>query len=72
MMQWNAIILAGGRAARLGGIDKCGIEIGGRRLLDAALAATEGAAARVIVGPERRWARGPGSVPPGRCRRSGR
>ena len=42
MMQFNAIILAGGRAARLGGIDKCGIEIGGRRLLDAALAATDG------------------------------
>jgi molybdopterin-guanine dinucleotide biosynthesis protein A len=57
MMEWNAIILAGGRAARLGGIDKCAIEIGGRRLLDAALTATAGAAARVIVGPERRWAR---------------
>ncbi|HEY8319700.1 MAG TPA: NTP transferase domain-containing protein [Amnibacterium sp.] len=57
MMQWNAIILAGGRSVRLGGIDKCAIEVRGRRLLDAALAATEGAAARVIVGPERRWAR---------------
>jgi molybdopterin-guanine dinucleotide biosynthesis protein A len=57
MMEWNAIILAGGRAARLGGIDKCAIEIGGRRLLDAALAATTAASARVIVGPERRWAR---------------
>lgn len=57
MMEWNAIILAGGRAARLGGIDKCAIEIGGRRLLDAALAATERASARVVVGPERTWAR---------------
>lgn len=55
MMEWNAIILAGGRAARLGGIDKCAIEIGGRRLLDAALAATSGASARVLVGPERSW-----------------
>ena len=52
-MEWNAIILAGGRSARLGGIDKCAITIGGRRLLDAAIAATEGAASRVIVGPER-------------------
>src|SRR4051794_39451006 len=57
-MEWNAIILAGGRSARLGGIDKCGITIGGRRLLDAAIAATEGAASRVIVGPARSWSSG--------------
>jgi len=55
MTEWNAIVLAGGRATRLGGIDKCAIEIGGRRLLDAALAATAGAAGRVVVGPERPW-----------------
>ncbi|MDH2444599.1 NTP transferase domain-containing protein [Amnibacterium sp. CER49] len=53
MIDWNAIVLTGGRASRLGGIDKCALEVRGRRLLDIALAATEHAAARVVVGPQR-------------------
>jgi molybdopterin-guanine dinucleotide biosynthesis protein A len=37
-----AVILAGGRAERLGGINKAMIEIGGQRLIDRALAAVHG------------------------------
>ena len=49
------IILAGGRATRLGGADKPGLTVGGRSLLDAVLAAGTEAGARqaVIVGPSR-------------------
>jgi len=49
------IILAGGRATRLGGADKPGLTVGGRTLLDAVLAAGTEAGARqaVIVGPSR-------------------
>lgn len=53
MFQWNAMILAGGRAVRLGGVDKPGIVVRGRTLLDASLAATRGADRCVIVGPQR-------------------
>jgi molybdopterin-guanine dinucleotide biosynthesis protein A len=53
MLRWDAIILAGGRAVRLSGIDKCGLVVRGRTLLDAAIAATEGAGSCVIVGPQR-------------------
>jgi molybdopterin-guanine dinucleotide biosynthesis protein A len=51
----DAIILAGGRAARLGGIDKPGLEVGGRTLLATAIAASQeaGASRTVVVGPER-------------------
>jgi molybdopterin-guanine dinucleotide biosynthesis protein A len=50
----SAVILAGGRAARLGGIDKPGLEVRGRTLLATVVAAASGAgAARIIVvGPE--------------------
>jgi molybdopterin-guanine dinucleotide biosynthesis protein A len=60
---WDAVILAGGRARRLGGVDKPALVIGDRSLLDVALAACVGARHRVVVGPERvisepvRWAR---------------
>jgi len=52
---FGMIILAGGRAARLGGADKPGLTVGGRTLLDAVLAAGTEAGARqaVIVGPSR-------------------
>ncbi|TGO05272.1 molybdenum cofactor guanylyltransferase [Serinibacter arcticus] len=51
-----AIVLAGGRAARLGGVDKAALEIGGRtllaRVLDAVAAAGINAARTVVVGGE--------------------
>ena len=50
----SAVILAGGRAARLGGIDKPGLEVRGRTLLATVVAAASGAGAAriVVVGPE--------------------
>ncbi|MCJ0903520.1 NTP transferase domain-containing protein [Rhodococcus sp. ARC_M6] len=48
-----AIVLAGGRASRMGGVDKPGLVIHGRRLLDIALAATAHLDTRVVVGPNR-------------------
>lgn len=49
----DAIILAGGRASRMGGVDKPAIIIGGRSMLDAALAAVAGCVRTVVVGPQR-------------------
>jgi molybdopterin-guanine dinucleotide biosynthesis protein A len=49
---WAAVILTGGRGKRLGGVDKASLELGGRTLLDRALAAVAGAAEVVVVGPE--------------------
>jgi molybdopterin-guanine dinucleotide biosynthesis protein A len=50
----SAVILAGGRAARLGGIDKPGLEVRGRTLLATVVAAASGAGAGriIVVGPE--------------------
>lgn len=48
---FDAIVLAGGRGSRLGGIDKPAISVGGRRMLDIALAAVAGARQVVVVGP---------------------
>ncbi|GED99932.1 hypothetical protein nbrc107696_45190 [Gordonia spumicola] len=48
----TAIILAGGRAARLGGVDKAGVEIAGRSLIDTVLAAVAGMDRVIAVGPE--------------------
>jgi len=45
-----AIVLAGGQAARLGGADKAGIELGGYTLLDRALDALLDASEVVVVG----------------------
>lgn len=59
---WAAIVLAGGRGRRLGGIDKPALVVGTRSLLDTAIAACSEAAQIVVVGPERptssavRWA----------------
>jgi molybdopterin-guanine dinucleotide biosynthesis protein A len=74
------IILAGGRAARLGGADKPGLRVGERTLLESVVAAGTGAGARpiVVVGPDRpgiagapRFVReqppGAGPVPALRC-----
>ncbi|MFC6011209.1 NTP transferase domain-containing protein [Nocardia lasii] len=49
----DAIVLAGGRASRLGGVDKPAIVIGGRSMLDAALDSVRGCAEVVVVGPHR-------------------
>jgi molybdopterin-guanine dinucleotide biosynthesis protein A len=48
-----AVILVGGTAARLGGADKACLEVGGRTLLEHAIAATVDAAAVVVVGERR-------------------
>ena len=57
MTAYDAIVLAGGAARRLGGIDKPGVRVGGRALLDRVLAACEGAARTVVVGGRRPTAR---------------
>jgi molybdopterin-guanine dinucleotide biosynthesis protein A len=46
-----AVVLAGGRAARLGGQAKPQLDVGGRSMLTAVLTALDGAAPRVVVGP---------------------
>ncbi|GAB4080510.1 molybdenum cofactor guanylyltransferase [Modestobacter muralis] len=46
-----AVVLAGGRSARLGGQPKPQLEVGGRTMLATVLAALEGAVQRVVVGP---------------------
>ncbi len=70
---FDAVVLAGGEARRLGGQDKPALEVGGRTMLDAVVAACAGAQTTVVVGPERPvsrpvlWARedpvGGGPVP---------
>lgn len=47
---WAAIILAGGRAAGLGGVDKASIELSGRSLLEWSLDAVIDAREVVVVG----------------------
>lgn len=66
-----AVVLAGGRARRLGGVDKVLLPVSGRSLLDRTLDAVAGARPVVVVGPRRdvdapvRWTREdpPGSGP---------
>ncbi|HVF13319.1 MAG TPA: NTP transferase domain-containing protein [Acidimicrobiales bacterium] len=49
-----AVVLAGGAGRRLGGVDKAGLVVGGRSLLDRVLSAAAGVAGRlVVVGPPR-------------------
>ncbi len=50
MIEFDAIILAGGRGSRLGGLRKPELELDGRRLVDRALAAVAGARRVVVVG----------------------
>ncbi|WP_340385261.1 NTP transferase domain-containing protein [Streptomyces sp. SS7] len=65
---YDAVVLAGGGARRLGGADKPGVRVGGRALLDRVLAACAGARTTVVVADPRptarpvRWAR---EDPPG-------
>ncbi|MCV2490510.1 NTP transferase domain-containing protein [Geodermatophilus sp. YIM 151500] len=48
---YTAVVLAGGRAARLGGQAKPQLVVGGRTMLAAVLDAVADAAERVVVGP---------------------
>ncbi|MFR9751256.1 NTP transferase domain-containing protein [Nocardia sp. 004] len=48
-----AIVLAGGRASRMGGVDKPAIVIGGRSMLEVALAAVASCTRIAVVGPHR-------------------
>ncbi|MDR7086114.1 molybdopterin-guanine dinucleotide biosynthesis protein A [Aeromicrobium panaciterrae] len=49
-MQWDAIVLAGGRGSRLGGVDKASLELDGATLLSRVLEAVAGATQIVVVG----------------------
>ncbi|TDE07897.1 molybdenum cofactor guanylyltransferase [Jiangella asiatica] len=68
MTVWGAVVLAGGAGRRLGGADKPALVVGGRTLLNRAVAACAGATEVVVVGPRRtteaavRWTR---EDPPG-------
>ncbi|MFJ3547786.1 MULTISPECIES: NTP transferase domain-containing protein [Streptomyces] len=46
---YDAVVLAGGAARRLGGADKPGVRVGGRALLDRVLTACAGARTTVVV-----------------------
>jgi molybdopterin-guanine dinucleotide biosynthesis protein A len=50
---FDAVVLAGGTARRLGGADKAEVEVGGTRLLDRVLDAVAEASRIVVVGPAR-------------------
>ncbi len=52
-IHFDAVILAGGGARRLGGADKPGLMVGGRTLAAAVVAASGEADTVIIVGPER-------------------
>jgi molybdopterin-guanine dinucleotide biosynthesis protein A len=54
---YDAVVLAGGAARRMGGTDKLALPVAGRQLLDHVLAATTGAQGVVVVGPSRPAAR---------------
>jgi molybdopterin-guanine dinucleotide biosynthesis protein A len=61
---FDAVVLAGGRAERAGGIDKPGERVGGRTLLMSVVtaAATAGASRVVVVGPPRPGLRLPAAL----------
>ncbi len=58
-MEFDAIILAGGRSSRLGGVPKSGLIFDGATLLERSLRAAGAAARTVVVGPD------PGGLPGG-------
>jgi molybdopterin-guanine dinucleotide biosynthesis protein A len=58
-LDFNALILAGGRSSRLGGVPKQGLVFHGDTLLQRSLAAASGANRTVVVGPD------PGALPAG-------
>ncbi|MEU8580473.1 NTP transferase domain-containing protein [Streptomyces abikoensis] len=53
MTVFDAVVLAGGAARRLGGADKPAVRVGGRALLDRVLGACGDAGRTVVVGPRR-------------------
>ncbi len=57
MRAFDAVVLAGGAARRLGGADKPALRVGGATLLDRVLDACAGAGSTVVVGPRRPTAR---------------
>lgn len=50
---FDAVVLAGGRARRLGGVDKPALPVRGQPLVTTALQAVSGAGRVVLVGPDR-------------------
>jgi len=50
---WDAIVLAGGRGSRLGGVDKAALEVGGETLLARTLRALAGAGRVIVAGDPR-------------------
>ncbi|CAN7222143.1 NTP transferase domain-containing protein [Arthrobacter sp. LjRoot78] len=58
-MEFDALILAGGRSSRLGGVPKSQLVFDGATLLSRSLTAATGAGAVVVVGPD------PGGLPAG-------
>lgn len=63
MTRYDAVVLAGGASRRLGGVDKLGLVVGSRSLLEHAICAAAGAGQTIVVGPQRpvpwqvRWTR---------------
>ncbi|MFI2350547.1 NTP transferase domain-containing protein [Streptomyces sp. NPDC019443] len=57
MTAYDAIVLAGGAAKRLGGVDKPSVSVGGRALLDRVLGVCRDAGRTVVVGRRRATAR---------------
>ncbi|SCF43101.1 molybdenum cofactor guanylyltransferase [Micromonospora mirobrigensis] len=57
MESYAAVVLAGGAARRMGGVDKPGLPVGGRPMRDRVLDAVSDAVPRILVGPA-------GAVPP--------
>lgn len=53
MERWSAIVLTGGTGARLGGVDKAGLVIAGRPLLDRLIDALPVEVPVIIAGPPR-------------------
>ncbi|MEJ7689653.1 MAG: NTP transferase domain-containing protein [Nocardioidaceae bacterium] len=53
MEAYDAVVVAGGRATRLGGVDKGELEVGGRSLLSRALHAVAAAHHTMVVGGDR-------------------
>ncbi len=49
-LEFDAIIVAGGRGSRLGGVVKADLQVGGQRLLDRVLLAARHARQRLVVG----------------------
>jgi molybdopterin-guanine dinucleotide biosynthesis protein A len=53
LMEWDAVVLAGGPTGPFGGIEQCELRFEGRSLLNIALDAVRRAENRVVVGPDR-------------------